>query len=151
MKKYILALLSSLAITAGAYAHGDVELGPNGGRLVAFGDHDALHAEVVLKDGKFVIGLYDEEKKKEVPATGQVLTITHKEKSAKLTPELKDGKWIVAKPEGDDFWLMFGLKADAKAKAKSGRLHYDATICSDCKAAEWICKCSEEKEKKGKK
>lgn len=150
MKKYILALLSSLAITAGAYAHGEVELGPNGGRLVPFGEHDSLHAEVVLKDGKFVVGLYDEEKKKEVPVAGQVLTVTHKEKNAKLTPTLEGGKWSIAKPDGDEFWLIMTLKADAAGKAKSGRLHYDAKVCGDCKSPEWVCKCSEGKEK-GKK
>ena len=53
---------------------------------------------------------------------------------------MKDGKWTLAKPEGGDFWLILQYKDDAKSKAKNGRLHYDETICSKCKAQEWICK-----------
>lgn len=149
MKKHLLALLGSLTLTASlAFGHGGVELGPHGGRLVEFGEKAPLTAEVVLQDGKFVIGLYDEAAKKEVPATTQALTITHKEKNAKLAPELKDGKWVIAKPEGDDFWLIMSLKADAGAKAQNGRLHYDANICGECKKAEWVCQCAAKEEKK---
>ncbi|MHA3773075.1 hypothetical protein ACXR0O_16205 [Verrucomicrobiota bacterium sgz303538] len=148
MKTRIATLLTSLALAASALAHGDVELGPNGGRLVEFGDHTDIHAEVALKDGKFVIGLYDEKAKKEIPVTDQKLTITHKEANKKLTPELKDGKWALAKPEGDDFWLIMQLKDNDKAKARNGRLHYDATKCSACNNPEWLCKCAEKEEKK---
>jgi hypothetical protein len=144
MKRIITSLFASLALVASALAHGGVELGPNGGRLVEFGDHNELHAEFVLKGDKFVVSLYDEGAKKEVPVKDQVLVVTHKESNKKLTPELKDGKWTIAKPDGGDFWLILQLKDNAKAKAKNGRLHYDASICSKCKAQEWICKCEAE-------
>jgi hypothetical protein len=151
MKTYLTSLLASLALTAAALAHGGVELGPNRGNLVEFGLGNPVHAEFVLKDGNFVIGLYDEAAKKERPITDQVITITHKETGKKLTPELKDGKWVVAKPEGKDFWLIVQLKDDAKAKAKNGRLHYDETVCSACKKQEWLCECNEKADKKEKK
>lgn len=145
MKTTIISLFSSIVLTVSAFSHGGVELGPNGGRLVEFGDHNALHAEFVLKGGNFVISLFDEAKKKEVSVTEQTLTITHKESGKKLTPELKDGKWVVAKPDGDDFWFILQLKDGSSAKAKVGRLHYDAANCGGCDKAEWLCQCSEEK------
>ena len=151
MNKHIIALLSSISLTVAAFGHGGVEIGPNGGRLVEFGEKAPLTAEISLKDDKFVIGLYDETAKKEVPVTAQILTVTHKEKNAKLAPELKDGKWTVAKPAGDDFWLILQLKPDAKGKAQNGRLHYEAAICGECKSPEWLCKCPAEKGAKEKK
>ena len=63
MKTYILALLSSLVITAAAFAHGEVELGPNGGRILEFSKDETLNGEVSVKDGKFVIALLDKAKK----------------------------------------------------------------------------------------
>ena len=142
MKTLIITLFSSLILTLSALAHGNVELGPKGGRLVEFGDHSGVHAEVVLKDGQFIISLYDEKAKKEVPITDQEIVITHRESKEKLKPELKDGQWVVAKPEGNDFWLIIQFKENAQAKAKNGRLHFDASICSACKEQEWLCKCS---------
>lgn len=147
MKKLITILLAALAAFSAraaddhGHSHGN-EFGPNGGRLVALAEGNPLHVEVVLnKEGKFVIGLFDEKTKKPVPVTTQTLVLTHKEKKAKLTPELKDGKWVVAKPEGDDFWLIFQVKPAADAKALVARLHYDAAICGGCNKPEWLCTC----------
>lgn len=143
--------LALLAATGTALAHGDVELGPNGGRLVEFGEKNPLHAEVVLKDGQFVIGLYDEDAKKEVPLAEQELTATERSSGKKLTVEKKDGKWTLAKPAGKDFWVILQLKDKPGAKAKTGRLHYDETNCPDCNSPEWICRCQELKKGKEKK
>ncbi len=148
-KQFLAAFAIALISTATALAHGEVELGPNGGRLVEFGEKNPLHAEVTLKDGNFVIGLYNEDTKKEVVATEQELTVTERDGSKKLAPEKKDGKWSVAKPAGKDFWLILQLRDKPGAKAKTGRLHYDEAICPDCQAQEWLCKCTEMK--KGKK
>ncbi len=148
MKKLITALLALVATATAAFGHSAVPIGPNGGRLVPLGEGNSLNAEIVLKDGKFVIGLYDEKTKKEIPVTKETLALTHKEKKAKLSPELKDGKWTVAKPEGDDFWLIMQFKETAEAKAKNARLHYDAGICSGCKKGEWLCSCKDEEEEK---
>ncbi len=146
MKTLAATLLTSLALAISALAHGNVEIGPNGGRLVEFSGHSEIHAEFVLKDGQFVIGLYDEKTKKEVPVTSQQLTVTHKEANKKLSPELKDGKWTVAKPDGEDFWLIIQLKETAEAKAKNGRLRYNASTCSACNSQEWLCRCGGENE-----
>lgn len=146
----ILTLLAlAFAFAGQALAHGDVELGPNGGRLVEFGEKNPLHAEVVLKDGSFVIGLYDEAAKKEVPIGEQEFSVTERNGGKKLAVEKKDGKWVVAKPAGKDFWLIFQLRDKAGAKARTGRLHYDETNCSECNNPEWLCKCEELKRAKG--
>lgn len=144
-----LALLAfaCLAVTT-LRAHGGVELGPNGGRLVEFGEKNPLHAEVVLKDGNFVIGLYDEEAKKEVALAEQELVVTERNSGKKLTVEKKDGKWVLAKPAAKDFWLILQLRDKPGAKARTGRLHYDETNCSECNNPEWICKCEELKRAK---
>ncbi|MBS0658578.1 MAG: hypothetical protein JSR82_10090 [Verrucomicrobia bacterium] len=149
MKKRILSALAVLALTAtAAFAHGDVEIGPNGGRVVDLGSK-APSAEVVLQGTNFVISLYDEAAKKSVPATAaQTLSIVHKESGKKLEPKLVDGKWTVAKPDGKEFWLILTLKDDAAAKGRTGRLHYDEAVCGDCKNPEWICKCAEQKKAK---
>lgn len=148
----IASLLASLTFAflsaTTALAHGDVELGPNGGRLVEFGEKNPLHVEVVLKDGNFLVGLYDEAAKKEVPIAEQEFTVTEKSTGKKVAVEKKDGKWVLAKPAGKDFWLIFQLRDKAGAKAKTGRLHYDETICPECSVQEWLCKCAELKRAK---
>jgi hypothetical protein len=63
MKKYILAMLSSFALAASALAHGGVEIGPNGGRILEFSKKRTMHGEVTVKDGKFLIALLDKDKK----------------------------------------------------------------------------------------
>ncbi|MBS0657221.1 MAG: hypothetical protein JSR82_03115 [Verrucomicrobia bacterium] len=147
MKKRILSALAILAMAANVFAHGDVEIGPNGGRVVDLGDK-APSAEVTLQGSNFVISLYDEGAKKTVPATAQTLSIVHKESGKKLEPKLVDGKWTVAKPDGKEFWLILTLKDDASAKGRTGRLHYDEAVCGDCKSPEWICKCAQQKKAK---
>ncbi len=143
MKNHITALLASLLLATAALAHGGIEFSPKGGRLVELAEGNPLHAEVSLtKEGKFVIGLYDAKTKKEVPVTTQTIVLTHKEKKAKLTPELKDGKWVVAKPEGDDFWLIMQVKTGEKEKALNARLHYDGANCGGCNHPEWLCTCN---------
>jgi hypothetical protein len=141
MKTLLLALFSSLTLAHSVLAHGDIEIGPKGGRLVEFSNHQGVHAEVVLKEGQFFISLYDEKAKKEIPVTDQQIIITHRESKEKLKPELKDGQWVVTKPEGDSFWLIIQLKENAEAKAKNGRLHYNASHCAPCGQPEWLCKC----------
>ncbi len=142
-KQLLAALVVALVSTASALAHGEVELGPNGGRLVEFGESNPIHAEFVVKDGNFVIGLYDEEARKEIPVADQELTVIERSSGTKLTIEKKDGKWSLPKPAGKDFWLVLQLRDKPGAKAKNARLHYDETICPECSAQEWICKCTE--------
>jgi hypothetical protein len=150
MKKYILALLSSVAITASALAHGGVELGPNGGRLLEFSKNETMHGEVTVKDGKFVVALFDKDKKP-VAVADQTLTASGgpSNKAAKLTVEKADGKFVIPAVK-DGEWLILQFKENAKAKAVTARMQYDTGECEKCKAPEWICKCPPAKEEKKK-
>jgi hypothetical protein len=149
MKKHLLSLLGSLAITtASVFAHGGVELGPNGGRLLEFSKNETTHGEVTLKDGKFHIAVLDKDEKT-VALGEQMLT-------ASGGPSGKAAKLEVTK-EGDHFviptvkkgeWLILQFKENAKAKAVTARFEYDTSICSKCQAEEWVCKCGERQEKK---
>jgi hypothetical protein len=145
-KRLATLLLTFVTITVSAFAHGDNKIGPNGGRLIQFSDKNPIRAEFVMKGEQFIITLFDHVTKKEIPVTGQQLTITHKEANKKLAPELKAGKWTVSKPAGDDFWLIVQLRENTGAKSMTGRLHYDAAKCPACGEPEWLCRCAEEQE-----
>ena len=148
MKTHILALLSSLAITTAALAHGDIELGPNGGRLLEFSKNETMHGEVTVKDGKFVIAVLDKDMKP-VKLADQTLTANGGPtgKATKLEVTQADGKFIVPAVKAGE-WLILQYKDTAKAKAITARLQYDTTNCDACNAPEWICKCAANKEKK---
>ncbi len=148
MKTHILALLSSLAITASALAHGDVELGPNGGRLLEFSKNETMHGEVTVKDGKFVIALLDKDKKP-VALAAQTLTANGGPtgKATKLEVAQADGKFSIPAVKPGE-WLILQYKDNAKAKAVTARLQYDTANCDACSSPEWICKCAANKEKK---
>ncbi len=148
MKTHILALLSSLAITAAAFAHGEVELGPNGGRILEFSKDETMNGEVTVKDGKFVIALLDKAKKP-VALAEQTLTASGgpNGKVAKLEVSQADGKFTIPVVK-DGEWLIVQYKDNAKAKAVTARLHYDLTNCGACNAPEWICKCAANNAKK---
>ena len=148
MKTHILALLSSLAITTAAFAHGDVELGPNGGRILEFSKNETMQGEVTLKGDKFQIALLDKDMKP-VALGEQTLTATGgaSGKPEKLAVEKADGKFVVPVVKSGE-WLIVQFKADAKAKAVTARLHYDTSICEKCNAQEWVCKCAANKKEK---
>jgi hypothetical protein len=141
MKTHILALLSSLAITASALAHGDIELGPNGGRILEFSKNETMHGEVTMKDGKF--------RMKPVKLAEQTLTATGgpSGKAEKLEVT-KDGDSFVIPAVKTKEWLIVQFKLDAKAKAITARLQYDTANCDACNAPEWLCKCAANKAKK---
>jgi hypothetical protein len=141
--KTLLTILFTAAFAAAASAHQAVDLGPNGGRLLDFGKGQPLKAEVVLKDGKFHVGLYDSAAKKIVAPGSRVLTITTADRSKPKSLDLKleDGRWTTSKPPGDNFWLIFQLRESASTPAKTSRLHYDASNCGGCNRPEWLCRC----------
>ncbi|MEK0451301.1 MAG: hypothetical protein RL088_3569 [Verrucomicrobiota bacterium] len=148
MKKHIIALLCSLAITITGFAHSGVEKGPNGGRLLEFSKDETLHGEVTVKDGKFVIELLDKSHKA-VALGEQTLTASGgpSGKAAKLAVEKKDGKFVIpVVKEGE--WLIVQFKADSKAKSITARLQYDTGACDGCKKPEWLCECPPAKDAK---
>ncbi len=134
MKKHILALLGSLALTAAAFAHGEVEVGPNGGRILEFSKNETMHGEVTVKGGKFHIAAARQghearrarrtDAHRHRPATGT--------KPEKLAVEKDGGHFVVPIVKAGE-WLIVQFKDNAKAKAVTARLQYDTKVCGSCK------------------
>lgn len=146
MQNTMLTLLAIVGLgTAAAFGHGGVELGPNGGRILEFSKNETMHGEVTVKDGKFHIALLDKEKKP-VKVDKQSLTATGgtREKPEKLAVE-KTGTGFVVPLVKEGQWLIVQYKETPNTKAVTARFEYDTGTCSKCKAAEWICKCDQEK------
>lgn len=145
MKTYILALLSSLTITTAALAHGGVELGPNGGRILEFSKNETMHGEVTVSDGKFRVAVLDKDMKP-VKLAAQTLTASGGPAGKAVKLEVaKDGEHFVIPAVKPGEWLIVQYKDDAKGKAITARVQYDTAICEKCKAQEWVCKCPAEK------
>lgn len=150
MKTSLLTLAAVLLLgLTRALGHGGVELGPNGGRILEFSKNETVHGEVIAKDGFFHIALLDKNLKP-VELKDQVLTATtgDRKKPEKLTVEKRDGKFVVPMQKGDEFLTIFQFRESPSAKTVTARLTYDATICSACKNAEWLCKCGDDDHKK---
>jgi hypothetical protein len=150
MKTSLLTLAAVLLLgLTRALAHGGVELGPNGGRILEFSKNDTMHGEVTAKDGYFHIALLDRDMKP-VELKVQTLTATtgDRKNPEKLAVEKKDGKFVVPMQKGDDFLTIFQFRETPNAKPVVARLPYDAVICSACKNAEWLCKCASAEEAK---
>lgn len=144
MKTKLTALI--IALTASfAFGHGEVELGPNKGRIVEFSKDESMHGELSAKDGKLHIALLDKEMKP-VKVDAQSLTATGgtREKPVKLEV-IKDEKGftIVAPQNGE--WLILQYKETSSAKSITARVHYDVGKCASCTNPEWLCTCSAKK------
>jgi hypothetical protein len=150
MKKHILTLICGLLFPSWALAHGEVEIGPNGGRILEFSKNETIHGEVRLIDNQFHIALLDKGMKP-MALSEQELTATSGERSKpeKLVVEKKDGAFVLPSAKAGD-WVVFQFRENAKAKPVTARFQYDLTVCGSCKAAEWLCKCAA-KEGTGKK
>jgi len=150
MKQTILTLLVGLALSASAAAHGEVEIGPHGGRILEFSKNETMHGELLVKDNQFHITLLDKDMKR-VALGEQELTATSgdRAKPEKLAVEKKDGTFVVPVIKAGE-WVIFQFRENAKAKPVTARLQYDLTSCGTCKSPEWLCKCAakESKEKK---
>lgn len=146
MKTKLITLLS--LITAIAFAHEGVELGPNGGRILEFSKNETMHGEVTVKEGKFNIVLLDKDMKA-VSLDKQDITAStgDRDKPTKLTVE-KGAKGFSIPVVAEGQWLILQYRNAPNAKPITARLHYDTGICSECKKAEWVCECSAAKEKK---
>lgn len=147
MKTKLTALLLALTATF-AFGHADIELGPNGGRILELSKDETMHGEVTVKDGKFHIALFDKEMKP-VALADQTLTVTggDRNKPEKLTVE-KQGEQFVAPAVKPGQWVIFQYRENPKAKAITARFEYDTKACGECKKEEWLCACGSKDEKK---
>jgi hypothetical protein len=132
----ILALSSAFAL-----GHGDIEIGPNKGRILEFSTDESMHGEVVRKDDKLHIILLDKDMKP-VVIDKQTLTATAgtRQKPEKLEVTITESGFAIPEPEGGQ-WLILQYKQDPEAKPVTARLHYDTTVCGGCEKPEWLCSC----------
>ena len=146
MKTKLTLLL--VLITASAFAHSNIEIGPNGGRILEFSKDESMHGEVTVKDGKFHIGILDKDMKP-VKIDKQSLTATGgtREKPEKLAVE-KDATGFTVPVVKEKQWLILQYKEAPDAKAITARFEYETKPCPECKKAEWLCACGVPEKKK---
>lgn len=137
--------LITLMIAAGAsfaFGHGEVEVGPNDGRILEFSKNETMHGEVTKKDGKLHIAVLDKEMKP-VAVDAQILTATAgtRAKPVKLDVEKVDGGFLINEP-GAGEWLIVQFKESADAAPITARMNYDIRECAPCKSPEWRCQCA---------
>ncbi len=141
-------LISStlLALTANfAFGHGDIEIGPNKGRILEFSTNEFMHGEVTEKDGKLHIAVLDKDMKP-VKVAAQSLTATGgtREKPVKLEVTKSESGFTVTAPKNGE-WLIVQYKESDSAKPITARMQYDAKKCGSCPNVEWLCSCGAKK------
>lgn len=132
-------------ITAIAFAHEGVELGPNGGRILEFSKNETMHGEVTVADGKFHIAVLDKNMKQAVMKEQTLTAITgDREKPVRLeVTKTAKGFAIPIVKTGE--WLIVQYKETPKSKAVTARMEYNTANCDGCGSPEWLCKCKPEK------
>ena len=136
----ILTLTASLA-----FGHGDIELGPNKGRILEFSSDETMHGEVTEKDGKLHIALLDKNMKP-VKVQDQSLTATAGTRQAPVKSEVtKTENGFMISPTQPGEWLIIQYKESGSTKVVTARLHYDTKSCAPCGNPEWRCACGEKK------
>jgi hypothetical protein len=137
-----LTTLAFCTIASIAFAHGGVEIGPNGGRILELSKNETMHGEVTVKGDKFHIALLDKNKKP-VSVEQQVLTATSGDReNPKKLEVTKDEKGFLLPVVKSGQWLIVQYKETPKSKPVTARLEYDTSKCGGCNSAEWLCKCA---------
>jgi hypothetical protein len=144
MKPTLLKLISVITFAAipPTFAHQDIKIGPNGGRLFALESKTTPQMEVGAKDGKFVIHLLDSAGRP-LPIGERILTVTAgaRSKPETLVVERRETTFVAAIPKGDEFPVVFQLRETKGAKPLTARMNYDGKTCGECKKPEWLCSC----------
>jgi hypothetical protein len=144
MKKTLTPLILALS-AAFAFGHGDIELGPNKGRILEFSANETMHGEVTEKDGKLHIAVLDKDMKP-VKVEAQRLAVTGgtREKPVKVEiTKVADGFTLPVPADGE--WLIMQYKETADAKAITARLNFNTKKCDPCGQPEWRCACEDKK------
>ncbi|MES2474456.1 MAG: hypothetical protein V4640_01655 [Verrucomicrobiota bacterium] len=134
------------ALTAGlAFGHGDIEIGPNKGRILEFSTNESMHGELTEKDGKLHIAVLDKDMKP-VKVEAQSLTATGgtRDKPVKLEVTKSESGFTIAAPKNGE-WLIIQYKESDTAKPITARMEYDAKKCGTCENVEWLCSCGAKK------
>ncbi len=144
MKTKLTTLL--LALTASfACGHGDIELGPNKGRILEFSTNESMHGEVTSKDGKLHIVVLDKEMKPvKIADQSLIITAGTREKPVKLEVIKAADGFTLAEPAADEL-IIIQYKETTDTKPITARLHYNTKKCDPCSNPEWRCACGEKK------
>jgi hypothetical protein len=131
-----------LALAAASSVAHDIELGPNGGRILEFSKDESMHGEVTEKAGNFHIVLLDKDLKPLAPKD-QVITVT--------TGDRNNPEKLSVTREGDHFvvpagktgqLLIFQYRENPQARPVTDRFEFDTAPCEECKKPEWLCACT---------
>lgn len=144
MKKTLPHLAMLLALCGSLHAHGRFIFSPSGGRILAIDSVSTPNAEFnVSADRRFEITFLDKDRKP-IAIGERKLVVTAGDRSAakKLSLEAK-GETLVTEtaPAGDDYYVIMQLREPGAAKSIPFRLHFNTTVCSECKKPEWQCDC----------
>ena len=87
---------------------------------------------------------------KPVALTEQTPTVTggSRNKPQKDKVEKVSDQVVFPALKGDSYLLAFQFKAGPSAKAVTARIEFDASACSGCQQAAWLCKCPPAKDAK---
>ncbi|MCC6231562.1 MAG: hypothetical protein IT580_02905 [Verrucomicrobiales bacterium] len=143
----ILTLAATLLLTPVlALAHGRVDLGPNGGRLVPLSTNATLQGEVVLKEGRFHVTLLDPQLKP-VELKDASLTVVGGERNQPERPRVErvENRFVFPALKGNRYLLVLQFRSHAAAKPVNARFEFDASPCGGCQKPEWLCQCTAEK------
>jgi hypothetical protein len=140
--RFLTLLLLAALGAARALAHGGVELGPNGGRILEFSENETMHGELTLTNGTFRVALLDKDMKP-VALRDQTLTVSG---GSRLNPqkpvvEKQGAHFVFPALKGDRYALVLRFTDTPPSRTVTARLEYDAAVCSGCGHAEWLCKC----------
>lgn len=148
MKKTLLHLAMLLALCGSVHAHGRFIFSPGGGRILAIDSVSTPNAEFkVSTDRRFEITFLDKDRKR-IAIGERKLVVTAGDRSAakKLSVEAK-GDTLVTEiaPAGEDYYVIMQLREPGAAKSIPFRLHFNTSVCSECKKPEWQCDCGSKK------
>src|SRR5215204_2834904 len=139
MRTKLITLFSLLACAVSAFGHGEIKIGPSGGRVLPLSEDAKTLGEISVKNGKFQIEVLDKEMKA-VPLSDQELSVTagDRAKPEKLAVEKEGGKYFVAPTAKAGDWVILQFKKDAKAKPFTARFQYDTALSKDGKTPNWL-------------
>jgi hypothetical protein len=126
MKQLLICLFTAFLLTSTAVIAHDYDMGPNGGVLVMFGEDGALFGEVMIKDGKTQMQMFEwsNEDLKPIVLDKQVLDAIRgdRENPMKLTVEKTPNCFLIPEIKVGEELVIFQFKPTPDAEPITGRL-----------------------------
>lgn len=128
MKTIALTTIAAVLLSATAFAHERITIGPKGGRVIYLDSTAIPNVEILVnKEGRAEVTLLDKDRKPIAPAEQDIsVTAGPRASTKKLTVE-KQGDGFVTEeiPEGAPYVIIVQVKERAGAKTLTARLNYD--------------------------